>query len=218
MSMKLDWDTVKSNLTEMNVSFAECEPNESLAGFIAQCGYVAHPMIVNLHNLETVDSDMGVIVTSANETVNDGVYIFSVLNDNSLALITIIPSTIAKGPMIRKLSGDYTDAIMSVVTEPLTTFDLIEITGQVLSNTVMKQVMRAFNIPKEKEHSFVSVYMPKFLAEVAMYYTGASKDGKPLVNEEIANMEPALVRQMVMGDDLPEIFKKEQTEAAKEEA
>ena len=41
-----------------------------------------------------------------------------------------------------------------------------------------------------------------------MYYTGAAKDGKPIVNEEIANMEPALVRQMVMGDDLPEIFKK----------
>ena len=115
--MNLDWDIIKNNLTEIGVTFTECEPSESLSGFIRQCGYISHPMIVNLHNLETVDSDMGVIVTSVDETINDGVYIFSVLNDNSLALITIVPSTIAKGPMIRKLAGEYTDAITGIVTE-----------------------------------------------------------------------------------------------------
>ena len=210
--MTLDWDAIKQNLTSMGVSFTECEPTPSLAGFIEQCGYNAHPMIVNLHDLETVDSDMGVVVTSADETTNDGVYIFSVLNDNSLALITIIASTIAKGPLIRKLTIEYTDAITGVITEPLSTFDMMEIVGQVLANTVMKQTIRAFNIPKDKEQPFITAYLPKFLANVAMYYTGAAKDGKPMVNEEIVNMEPALVRQMVMGDEMPEIFKKEKEE------
>ena len=206
--MTLDWDKIKENLTAMNVSFVDCSPSESLEGFIKECGYVVHPMIVNLKDLEMVNSDTGVIVTSVNENVNNGVYIFSILEDGSLALVTVIPSTVSKGPLIRKLSGDYTEALMGVATEPLTPFDLIEVTGQVLANTVMKHIMASFNIPKEKEQDFISVYLPKFLANVAMHYTGASKDSKPIVNEEIADMEPALVRQMILGNELPEFFKK----------
>lgn len=202
---------MKKALKAMDVPYQEREANESLVAFIAQCGYVAHPMIVNLSGLKTVDADIGVIVTHADETVNNGVSIFCVLENKALGLITVIPSTVAKGPMVRGVVGDITNAVTGITTPPLTPFDMIEITGQVIANTVMKNLITAFNIPKEKEHAFICIYLPKFLANVAMYYTGAAdKEGKPMVHEEIADMEPAMIRQMLFGDDLPDIFKEQE--------
>lgn len=207
-TIEINWTEVKANLDKIGVEYQERPAAEDLAGFIKQCGYDAHPMVVNLDALETVDADMGVIVTHESPDVNNGVYIFCVLQNHTLGLITVVPSTIFKGPIIRKISGDITNAVTGVVTPPLTAFDMIEITGQVIVNTVMENLMGAFNIPKEKRQSFVCMYMPKFLANVAFHYTGAANaEGKPIVNEEIADMEPLQVRQMVMGTELPDIFK-----------
>ena len=49
--------------------------------------------------------------------------------------------------------------------------------------------------------------MPKFLVNIAYYYTGAvdKKTGKPMVNEEIADMQPAYIREQLLGN-VPEIF------------
>ena len=206
--MEIAWETVKKNLGAMHVSYQEREADPSLAAFIAQCGYRAFPMLVNVSSLEEVQADLGVLVAHQDEEVNNGVYVFCVLNDHNLALITVIPSTVSKGPLIRRLSGELTDAITGVILPPLTPFDMVELTGQILANTVMKQVMSAQGIPKEKEQVFTCLYLPRFLADVAMYYTGAAgKDGKPLVNEEIVDMEPARIRQMMVSEPLPEIFK-----------
>lgn len=208
--MELNWTEIKKGLDTMGVSYQERDADESLRRFIKQCGYDAHPMIVCLSKLDTVDADIGVIVTHESQETNNGVYIFCVLRNHTLGLITVIPSTVFKGPMIRKVTGDITNAITGVVLPSLTTFDMIEVTGQVIANTVMRDLITAFNIPKEKEQSFICMYLPKFLANVAMHYTGAAdKDGNPMVNEEIADMEPTRIRQMVLGGDLPDIFKQE---------
>lgn len=208
--MELNWTEIKKGLDIMGVSYQERDADESLKRFIKQCGYDAHSMIVCLSNLDTVDADIGVIVTHESPETNNGVYIFCVLRNHALGLITVIPSTVFKGPMIRKVTGDITNAITGVVLPSLTTFDMIEVTGQVIANTVMRDLITAFNIPKEKEQSFICMYLPKFLANVAMHYTGAAdKDGNPIVNEEIADMEPTRIRQMVLGGDLPDIFKQE---------
>lgn len=202
----MNWEIVKENLKTMGVSYQERPCEETLHNFIKQCGYETHPMIVDLTNLSTVDADLGVVVSHENPETNDGVYVFCVLKNHTLGLITVIPNTISKGPMIRQVAGDITTAITGVVTPPLTAFDMIEVTGQVIANTVMKNLMTAFNIPKEQESKFICMYLPKFLANVALHYTGAAKDGKPIVNEEIADMEPTQIRQMIMGGDVPEIF------------
>lgn len=215
--MNLDWTKIKENLDKINVPYQKREAEACLSGFITQCGYHAQPMVVKLSDLDTVDADIGVIVTHENPDVNNGVYIFCVLQNQALGLITVIPSTISKSPVIRRVTGDVTNAVTGVVMPMLTTFDMIEITGQVIANTVMKSLITAFNIPKEKEHAFICLYLPKFLANVAMYYTGASdKNGNPMVMEEIADMEPAQIRQMVMGGDLSGIIKQPVAKKEKE--
>lgn len=207
--MTIDWEKVKAALAEMGLAWQEREPDMALARFMEQCGYIAQPMVVDLASLDHVTAKMGVVATHRDEGTNNGIYVFCVLEDGSLGLLTVVPSTVSKAPMIRRLAGDLTDAVTGVVLPPLTAFDMVEIVGQVLVNTVMKDLMMAFGVPKEKEHAFTCVYLPQFLADVAMHWTGAvDKDGKPLVNEEIVDMGPARVRQMVMDEALPDIFRK----------
>lgn len=191
----------------MGTEYKEHEPDESLAGFMHECGYQAHPAIVDLRPLNTVNADIGVIATSLDESTNNGVYIFCVLKDHALGLITVIPSTVSKAPMVRKVSGDVTNAITGIMLPPLTPFDMVEITGQVIANTVMKDIITAFHVPKETEQAFICMYLPKFLANVAMYYTGAAgEDKKPIVNEEIVDMEPALILQAMSEGTVPKVF------------
>lgn len=209
----MDWEAIKKALVQMGTPYLEQPVEPQLAEYIRYFGYDPKPMIVNLKNQEMVNADIGVIVTNKDESVNNGVYIFCTLKDHTMGLITVIPSTVTKGPMIRKVCGNITDAVTGLDLPPLTPFDMIEITGQVIANTVIKNLISAFNIPKEKEHAFTCMYLPKFLANVAMYYTGAAdKDGNPMVYEETADMEPAQIRAMVMGNDLPDIFKTRERE------
>lgn len=215
--MGMDSKQVKANLKEMGVCYQEREPEKTLTVFIRQCGYETHPIIVNLSEVETVDADIGVIVTHEKPETNNGVYIFCVLKNEAVGLITVIPSTVTKGPMVRRVIGDVTNAITGLDTPPLTPFDMIEVAGQVIANTIMKDLMTAYNIPKEKEQAFLCMYLPKFLANVAMYYTGAAgKDKKPMVNEEAADMEPAQVRQILMGGNAPKWAGKEKEEESEE--
>ena len=208
-----DEEKVISGLNALGTPYQKRDVETSLTNFIDTCGYKVHPIIVNLTTLETVDADIGVVVTHKDEANNDGTYVFCVLKNNTLGLITIVPSTISKSVMVRRVSGDVTNAIQGIDMPPLTTYDMVEVVGQVIANTVMKMVMSSCNIPKDKEWEFVRVYMPKFLSNVAMQYVGATnEEGKPMVHEEITDMEPTLVRQMVMKDELPPCFKREPSE------
>lgn len=206
--MQLNWEQIKTNLDTMGMSYQERPVDETLSGYIEQCGYVTHPLIVNMDNVELVDATLGVLVTHVDEKTNNGVYIFVVLRDHTQGLITVIPSTISKGSLLRKVEGDITNAITGLSLPAMTPFDMIEVTGQVLANTVLKDIMTAYHIPREKEKVFLRMYLPKFLSNVASYYLGVkTKDGKPAVAEEIADMEPAMIRKMALNETFPDCFK-----------
>lgn len=220
--MQLNWEQIKTNLDTMGMSYQERPVDETLSGYIEQCGYVTHPLIVNMDNVELVDATLGVLVTHVDEKTNNGVYIFVVLRDHTQGLITVIPSTISKGSLLRKAEGDITNAITGLSLPAMTPFDMIEVTGQVLANTVLKDIMTAYHIPREKEKVFLRMYLPKFLSNVASYYLGVkTKDGKPAVAEEIADMEPAMIRKMALNETFPDCFKdtpesKDENEETKE--
>ena len=210
--MQLDWEQIKANLETMGMHYQERTIDDALSSYIYQCGYQTHPLVVNMEQVEFIDATIGVVVTHIDEQTNNGVYVFVVLRDHTQGLITVIPSTISKGPILRKVEGDITNAITGISKPPLTPFDMIEVTGQVLANTVMKDLMSAFHIPREKEKTFLRIYLPKFLSNVASYYLGVkTKDGKPVVLEEIADMEPAMIRKMVLGETFPDCFNDEST-------
>lgn len=200
---------IKESLDSMGLSWEERPIESTLAAFMEQCGYRAYPILVNVSALEMIQADLGVIATPVNTSSNNGVYIFCVLRDHSLALITVIPSTISKGPMITRTVGAITNAIESLTLPPLTTFDLVMIVGQVLQNTAMKTILTGTGILEAKKQEFLTMYLPKFLANVAMYETGATdKEGKPLINEEIVDMEPLQLRQLLMEGGMPECLQK----------
>ena len=203
----LDWEKIEANIKDMGLVLDRVAPEGTFAGFVRECGYEAHAGMVDLRHTETVNADLGVIVTNLDRGTNNGVYIFCVMKDHTLGLVTVIPSTVSKTPMVRRVSGDVTSAVTGLVLPPLTPFDMVEVTGQVIANTVMKDIMSAYHIPEGKQKQFISIYMPKFLANVAKYYLGAADaEGNPMVNEEIVDMEPFMVRQMVIGEKQPDGF------------
>lgn len=208
--MQLNWEQIRTNLDTMGMTYQERTIDDTLSGYIHQCGYCTHPLVVNMDSVDFVDATLGVLVTHVDEHTNNGVYVFVVLRDHTQGLITVIPSTISKGPVLRKVEGDITNAITGISKPAMTPFDLMEVTGQVLANTVMKDILTAFHIPREKEKSFLRIYLPKFLSNVASYYLGVkTKDGKPVVIEEIVDMEPAMIRKVVLGESFPDCFNEE---------
>lgn len=213
MAMEHNWEEVKESIVTMGAAFTEDTVSSQLSSYIRELGYETHPILVDVSAMETVEAELGVVVTYVNEEENNGVYVFVVLRDHSYGLVTLIPSTVSKAPMIRKVTGDLTAAILGVDHPPLTPFDMIEITGQVLLNTFLKDIRIAYHIPEEQKETFLKMYLPKFLVNMAYYYTGAvdKETGKPLVNEEIADMQPAYIREQLLGN-VPEIFQEKTKE------
>lgn len=209
MSKEYDWNDIKTRIVSIGGAFTDAAISPQLAAYVQELGYEPHPILVDTKGMSgvDVDADFGVVVTYKDDADNNGVYVFVVLRDHSYGLITLLPSTISKAPMIRKVSGDMTNAILSVDHPPLTPFDMVEVAGQVLLNTFIKDIRIAYHIPDEQKEAFLKMYLPKFLVNIAYYYTGAvdKKTGKPMVNEEIADMQPAYIREQLLGN-VPEIF------------
>lgn len=195
---ELDLDDVKKSLEEMGIPYREGPIPEHLISLIKSFGYEGFPLLADLTNVDTVDAELGVIVRNIDQSVDNGIYIFTVLHSGQAGFIVVAPGTISRAPLVRKVSGDLTAAITSVDIPPLTPFDMIEITAHTLANTFMKNIMESCQVPKEFEQAYLRLYMPKFLANVGMYFVGAVKDdGTPMVYEEIANMEPMIVWQSI---------------------
>lgn len=191
---ELNLEEIKKSLDEMGIPYSEGSTPENQLELIKSFGYDVIPLTVNLTNVETVDAEVGVIVRNANPEVDNGVYIFTVLHSGQAGFIVVKPGTISRAPIIRKATGDLVTAITAVDLPPLMPFDMVEITAHMLANTFMKMIMESCRIPKEYEQAFLHLYMPKFLANVGLYFVGATKeDGSPIVYEEIANMEPMMI-------------------------
>lgn len=195
---EIDLEEIKKSLTEMNIPYTEGAAPENQAELIKSFGYAALPLRVDLTNAKDVDTELGVVVHNADLTVDDGIYIFTVLHSGQAAFIVVEPGTISRAPIVRKVTGDIINAINGMDLPPLMPFDMIEITAHMLAGTFIKRMMDSIKIPEEYEQAFKHLYMPKFLANVGLYFVGATReDGSPMVYEEIANMEPMMILRSI---------------------
>lgn len=154
--------------------------------------FVMSDIFVDLQSIDGLDAVNGVVVTYQNQENNDGVYIFTVQNDSSISLMVVIPNSISTGPMIRRASGDIVSAITGLDLPMLSVFDKVEVTGQVIADTIITPMMDMLNIPQNKRVQFVTIYLPRFMANVAQQYIGSST-----LKEEVVEMEPYMVKEML---------------------
>lgn len=187
-------EEIEESLKSMNIPYERKQPPENQASLAKVFEYEALSIVVDLRTVDTVDSDSGIIVRNMDKTVDNAVYIFTVLRSGQAGFIVVIPGTISRAPMIRRVTGDITMAISGIDLPPLKPFDIVEIMTHTLANTFMKSMMESCQIPEEYQPVFLRLYMPKFLTNMSLYFTGATKeDGKPMVYEEIVNMEPMMI-------------------------
>lgn len=187
-------EDIKAALDKMKIPYKEERPQANQLNVINSFGYSAFSLVVDLTHVDTVDAETGVIVKNVDATVDNGIYVFTVLHTGQAAFVVVIPGTISHAPMIRRISGDIISAISGIDMPPMMPYDMVEVMAHVLSSTFMKMITEACNIPAEYHEPFLRIYMPKFLANMGMYYVGAEdKDGKPLIYEEVVNMEPMII-------------------------
>lgn len=187
-------ECVKATLTEMGIPYKEGDVPENQSTLVKSYKYNTLPLTVDLTQFDKVDAETGIVVQNADPTVDDSVYIFTVLHSGQAGFIVVMPGTISRAPLVRKVTGDIVTAITGLDLPPLMPFDMVEITAHMLTGTFMKIMMEACRIPEEYEQAFLRLYMPKFLANVGLYFVGATRDdGTPMVYEEIANMEPMMI-------------------------
>lgn len=187
-------DEIKKSLEDMSIPYNEEEGPKNQLELIKTFHYEAFPLTVDLAKVDTVDAEVGVVVRNADHSVDNGIYIFTVLQSGQAGFIVVEPGTISRAPMIRKVTGDMISAINGIDLPPLMPFDMVEIVGHTLTNTFMRMIMESCKIPEEHRKTFLRLYLPKFLANVGLYFTGATKeDGSPMIYEEIANIEPMII-------------------------
>lgn len=185
---------VKKALENMGIPYKKDKIPSNQLSLITSFGYEALSLIVDLTNIETVDAETGIIVKNKDQTVDNGIYIFTVLHSGQAGFIVVEPGTISRTPMVRKVSGDVIAAVNGIDMPPLMPYDMVEIVAHSLTGTFMKMLADSCRIPKEYQQAFLRLYVPKFLANVGMYFVGATTDdGKPMIYEEIVNMEPMVI-------------------------
>lgn len=195
-------EDIKYELDSMGLPYKEEMAPANQTALINSFGYTALPIVVDLSGSDRVDAEMGVVVRNASLDSDDGVYIFTVLHSGQAGFIVVKPGTISKAPMVRRISGDVVSAISGMDMPPMMPFDAMEISMHVMLGTIMKNIIESCRIPKEYEDVFLHIYFPKFLTDMGLYYAGATtKDGQPMVYEEIVNMEPMVIwNAMQKGD------------------
>lgn len=141
------------------------------------------------------DGTFGVLV-SVNSEYNNGVYILHELSDHTLVLETVVPSTADKSELIRHTVGDITTYVEGLDTSHLEVYDLMEITSYVVSNSIIRPLMELRNVPLQHQEQFMSMYMTRFLANVARFHMG-DKD----LREEQINSEPYYLKELLVNPE-----------------
>lgn len=195
MNEKLQ-QTINENLFKLNIPFIEDSYNEQIAHHLDELanlyGFTSLKQYVDLRLVEGLTAEIGVLIQYKDLENNNGVYVFCINTDQSISLMSIIPSTIDKSPQILSISGNIQNAITGMDLPILTCFDKVEIAGYVIVNTVIKPLMQALNIRKEQEKDFIMMYLPNFLATVAKQYLG----DKSLRQEEV-EMIPFQIKKIL---------------------
>lgn len=187
-------DEIKQSLENMGIPYEEKDAPENQQKLVKTYRYEPLPLVVDLTKMEKIDAESGVIVRNMDDTVDNGVYAFTVLRSGQAGFLVVIPGTISRAPLVRKVAGDLISVINGVDLPPLTPYDMVEILGHVIPNTFIDMIMESCQIPKAYKKQFMNLYMPKFIANIGLYFTGATKeDGSPMIYEEVVNMEPMMI-------------------------
>lgn len=194
MSLKLDLERITQDLVQNNTPIIEGYSFAPLVQLAQAHGLHSHDIFIDVSSIPEVHSDVALIVTYADEGVNNGVYAYCAQPDGSTAMMVIQPSTISKGPMISRVTGDVVDAITGIENMPiLTTFDKVEVIGGVIGRTVLEPLMDTLGIPEAGRELFEKLYLPRLMANIAFQYLGSDQ-----LKEEMVEMEPYTVKQMVL--------------------
>lgn len=187
---------VMKKLEEMNIPLIKGEGSHTLTlidELAKYYGLETYGKYVDLSHLEDLTAVEGTIVSYKDNESNNGIYAFCVQEDKSIGMFVIIPSTISTAPMIRQVTGDVTSLITGADLPLLTTFDKVEIAGFVISNVIIKPMIESLNIPEGKEHEFEAIYLPRFMSNVARQFLGSEE-----LKEETVEMEPQMVKAMII--------------------
>ena len=196
--MELDLNEIKTLLDEMDLPYIDRPAPEPEQNLMSAFGYRPYPLTVDLSGLDTLDADRGTLVQKKDLSQDNGVYVFAILESGRAGFLVVRPSTISRAPFVHRVTGDLVAAVTGVDAPPLLPFDMVEITGQVLVKTCLKDIMDVYGVEEAYRPLFLKLYLPKFLVNVAMYMTGAAgEDGSPLIYEETVNIEPAAIWETI---------------------
>lgn len=157
------------------------------------------------------DDTTGILISMSEENnkYNNAVYMLHLLGGGEYVLETIIPNTADKSVLVRETVSKISGFIESLDASDLGVYDFVEIYGYVIANTVAKRLAdKLFPNDSNKREAFVLLYMPRFLANVSILYSGVQKavmgeEDKSLkdkINEETVNSEPFILKMMMEGD------------------
>lgn len=184
---KETYETLEKNLKELEIKLVDVELTEHERGVITSFGYaeVEYDKILN--------TERGPLVMI--DTVhNDGIYILR-HEDNVYMLEVVKPNTIDKSTLINKTIQAMDNLLNQVDVVDLEVYDLTRVYSHVLTNQVIKPLAKhMFPTDELKQHKFINVYLPRFLANMARYYMGDEQ-----LMEEAVNSEPHLVKLMIAG-------------------
>lgn len=193
MNNEINLEAISAKLESIGIQEIKDYTGTSMEAITTAYGLKSHNIYLDMSQAEGINATVGVIVTYLDSFSNNGVYVFCVQQDGSVGLFVVEPSTIAKGPMISRITGEITDAITGVDMPPLTTFDKVEIVGNVIANTIINPLMDTLNIPESDRETFISIYLPRFMSNATLQYLGSSE-----IVEESVEIEPTLVKQMLI--------------------
>lgn len=202
-------ETIRANCKALGYNLEEYTPenkNVMLESIAFNLGYKS----LNAGNTYE-DGSRGLLIQMNNTTYNNGVYMLHLNNNGEYLLETVVPNTADKGMLINQVVSDITGFIDGLDTADLGVYDMVEIYGHVIANTVVKRLAKTlFPNNKTLQTQFITVYMPRFLSNVAILYngyTGEADRAKFLeelkeynVNEERLNSEPYVLKMMLEGD------------------
>ena len=87
---------IKQSLENMGIPYEEKEAPENQQKLVKTYRYEPLPLVVDLTKMEKIDAESGVIVRNMADTVDNGIYAFTVLRSGQAGFLVVIPGTISR--------------------------------------------------------------------------------------------------------------------------
>ena len=177
-------------LSEVSYELVD-EYNEETTMMVDSLGYA-----LVAYDDKTLLSEKGPLVMAHDITFNNGIYILR--NDNGAYLLEVlIPNNIDKSTLITQVTKTMDHQLSQVNVSDLEIYDLTQVYVHLIVSQVVRPLAKhIFPYSEEGQQTFINIYLPRFLANMARYYMGDAK-----LMEEAVNSEPHIVKIMISGTD-----------------